>query len=1088
MSQYIQGVVDYIPMIQPFQPDFNLFTKVLETKEAGYKAGYDKLSSLYGTLLNSPMSRQDNIELRNRFFKDISSQIQKISSLDLSKSQNVEAAYKVFQPLIDDNYILKDMSYTKNAYNAIETGEALKNCLDPKKCPGQYWEGGKKLIQYQIQSFKEAPREKTLRMETPRFIPKVNLPKQAMDYAKEMGFKVTLPSYTPDGRYSISTTNGPNMIPGLSDIFMSVFGEDPAAIDYYTALSQLNRYDFAYSDENIQKYGSKEAAEMFYLDEMHRSIVASTAEQLKIAKDQETLASNKKATIDAVITSKGIDPNDSNDQALIKDRYQSMVDQMISGSNAQTYESELSSISDDGFDSLDLDSKIYRIDNVTSRSLMQRALYQAANDYAMQTMEVKKTADEFALKDYDHMLAVRRMGIQDKYARELYKYQKSIDILAESYKTKNGATPDGANPDNKGFTRRNPTPGGSAEKVNLQESDKNEVKVATDDAINSANNLLEKGYQEFMSIINTKDGAFTSGGIKMNPQVREYYRAKMKEIFGVGKAETVTTVSNNQTGSYSTGSTLLVSGVLPYKEETKNVTVVKGGQLRDDGSRLHGNFLDHADFANASSEYSWENISKRLTDFFQNDNLGKYGIAYEPELGFYGAMANYNKAKANYDGYIKAQKDNNLIVHNQLMGSAAGLSVLDEISEYNETTSGLDVGTPSLIVEHTKASLQKMATEGGALLTFPEFKEIYANSEAAKNVAERVVQEVYNTYPGYGGGPWQYSYDDAVKTVIELLNDDAEDVYKEYMDQFTKIYNQSTDAAVKDVDTKGFVPLSAFYNFNDAGSGIQANPYGATVDSAYPGDIQAVYFKDLFDNYLSQNADNPAIEIYASSPGKLVEKRLFTNDEDVVDSNAPYMKALQGYRSEFDFNREADDKTRLLFDFEIHPIIFNDPNKVAFSFSAIPQYYDINKGSNNARKYMSEVGDNFVIVVDKNKMPEIANSEALKVLNQGPYTIAMRANKRIDINDYPLGGTATIVPYGDSYVAKRSVNYIDQNDFQLRQYTEVAYMGQQESLEDFSKRNARFLAENSQNVHLAQSQIKALNPNLIRNPDILDSK
>ena len=68
MSQYIQGVVDYVPMIQPFQPDLNFFQNVLQLKESQYKAGYDKLSSLYGTLLNSPISREDNIELRNTFF------------------------------------------------------------------------------------------------------------------------------------------------------------------------------------------------------------------------------------------------------------------------------------------------------------------------------------------------------------------------------------------------------------------------------------------------------------------------------------------------------------------------------------------------------------------------------------------------------------------------------------------------------------------------------------------------------------------------------------------------------------------------------------------------------------------------------------------------------------------------------------------------------------------------------------------------------------------------------------------------------------------------------------------------------------
>jgi hypothetical protein len=361
MSQYIQGIVDYIPMIQPFQPDFNLFQNVLQTKDAQYKAGYDKLSSLYGTLLNSPMSREDNLELRNKFFNDISAQIQKISSLDLSKSQNVEAAYKVFQPLIDNDYILKDMSYTKAAYNQMQYGESLKNCTDPKKCPGQYWDGGIELIQYDVNNFKNAPREKTLNMRNPRFVPKVNLTKQALDYAKEMNFKITLPKHSPDGRYIIHTTNGPNMIPGLTETFMSVFGNDAAAADYYSALSELNRNKFINDEANIQQYGSKDAAEMYYLDDAHRKIVEMTQSQLAEARKQETLASGRKAVTDNIIINKGVDPKDPEDQEVIKDRYQSMVDQMISGSNAEVHETDLNNITGDGYETLDVDAKRYRI-------------------------------------------------------------------------------------------------------------------------------------------------------------------------------------------------------------------------------------------------------------------------------------------------------------------------------------------------------------------------------------------------------------------------------------------------------------------------------------------------------------------------------------------------------------------------------------------------------------------------------------------------------------------------------------------------------------------------------------------------------
>ena len=123
MSQYVPGVVDYIPEIQPYKPNLNFFQQVLQTKEAQYQAGYSKISSVYGSLLDSPMLRSENIEQRNKFFNDVSNQIQKISGTDLSLSQNVDAAYKVFQPLIDNKYILKDMAYTKRAYNEINKAE-----------------------------------------------------------------------------------------------------------------------------------------------------------------------------------------------------------------------------------------------------------------------------------------------------------------------------------------------------------------------------------------------------------------------------------------------------------------------------------------------------------------------------------------------------------------------------------------------------------------------------------------------------------------------------------------------------------------------------------------------------------------------------------------------------------------------------------------------------------------------------------------------------------------------------------------------------------------------------------------------------
>ena len=68
MATYLTGSNKYIPQIQPYQPDLNFYKTVLDTKTAQYEAGYDRVNSIYGTLLNSALTRQDTSTMRNDFF------------------------------------------------------------------------------------------------------------------------------------------------------------------------------------------------------------------------------------------------------------------------------------------------------------------------------------------------------------------------------------------------------------------------------------------------------------------------------------------------------------------------------------------------------------------------------------------------------------------------------------------------------------------------------------------------------------------------------------------------------------------------------------------------------------------------------------------------------------------------------------------------------------------------------------------------------------------------------------------------------------------------------------------------------------
>ena len=99
MASYIPGLTDYIPQAQPFTPDYNFLGNVLQTKQSRYDSAHKQLNKMYGTLLYSPMLKEENIQQRDQFFKMIDQDIKKMAGLDLSLQQNVDAASNVFTSL-----------------------------------------------------------------------------------------------------------------------------------------------------------------------------------------------------------------------------------------------------------------------------------------------------------------------------------------------------------------------------------------------------------------------------------------------------------------------------------------------------------------------------------------------------------------------------------------------------------------------------------------------------------------------------------------------------------------------------------------------------------------------------------------------------------------------------------------------------------------------------------------------------------------------------------------------------------------------------------------------------------------------------
>jgi hypothetical protein len=114
MATYLQGVTDYIPDFQPFQPDYNFYNNVLQTKQNQYDKNYKQLNNLYGQLYYQDVTRDSSNKMKDDYLKNIDYELKRVSGLDLSLEQNVEQAKQIFRPVYENKNLMKDMALTKN--------------------------------------------------------------------------------------------------------------------------------------------------------------------------------------------------------------------------------------------------------------------------------------------------------------------------------------------------------------------------------------------------------------------------------------------------------------------------------------------------------------------------------------------------------------------------------------------------------------------------------------------------------------------------------------------------------------------------------------------------------------------------------------------------------------------------------------------------------------------------------------------------------------------------------------------------------------------------------------------------------------
>jgi hypothetical protein len=430
MATYIQGVQGYIPQIQPFQPDLNFYKGVMDVKESQYKAGYDKVSNMYGQLLNSELTRGVNNERRSKFFDQITNDIQKMAGVDLSLEQNVDAAYQIFQPLIDDKNVIKDMAWTKNFNREFQRSESFRNCTDEKKCGGKWWEDGVRAMNYQRMDFAKATDDQALGFTNVKYTPYVNVTEKATKLAKEMGFNVQSVTWSPDGRYIVTTKNGPAMTVSLTNYFNSVFGNDPQVQELYKTKAYLQRKDYAYG--NAEQYGSEDAAEQAYLTET-MNYIEQQQNQLKQEAEDEANQLQLKTNIIEKKQANGEVDLDNPDDELARAYEQLRNETGVINSVLDQHTNTLSLIDKSTLLRADLETMRWRVDQAVAGSLLNQELYTAADSYAMLNMEQKIEADPYAKASFENSLAMGRMYAKHELDMQMVEYKVAMGLVEDVY-------------------------------------------------------------------------------------------------------------------------------------------------------------------------------------------------------------------------------------------------------------------------------------------------------------------------------------------------------------------------------------------------------------------------------------------------------------------------------------------------------------------------------------------------------------------------------------------------------------------------------------------------------------------------------
>ena len=923
MATYIQGLTDYIPQIQPFQPDFNFFQKALEMKQGQYEAGYNKISAVYGKLLNSDLMREPNVERRNEFFTGLDNEIKRLSGVDLSLPENVETASKLFQPLIDNDYFRADMSFTKRYRGEKSKADRLRNNPNPKDKGVTAWDVGDRALDYQAEDFAKSSDEESLNFAAPKYSPYVNATKDLFEFAKANDLNPE--TLSKQGGYIIKTTNGPQSIPTLQNVFSSLIVNDPRIKDMYSAQAYVDRKN--YMKTNAEKFGGDEmAAETEYLKTKVDEI--NTFYRTQNQTDTETKDKTKttKKVLEKKIQTEGVDPDLDKD---IVEMYRQVVkDEQVIDAVTEKNDEVLSQTDAIDFDAMDRQGLRYRVDNAMTYFLMDGLVTTTARDYAMSKMKVDSEVDQYALAATNH----RYRLIEENVRFDNDKTLKIMDIAGKMYENGGNTVPGSGSGAgwlsdmfNQGILSKIPGPGNVSGDTNISQQNANKL----DNLFGANTSYAQNNMEQYLAIQNSRLANAAT------PEEKTLIEQEINSTLGLYTEEDKTTYENVEAPAWYNPLADVdpaKAGIVGYgwkdqkmlqfanwlaptveKVVPKTEKVYKGGLVKKNDK---GEYVLYADGL------------KNVTDPNHNDYYLK--VNDRINLALYNG---FNGIDKNNPSLVQIQ--NRIDANNGEMLS--NIAVLDKYTviqkENNQKIASQLSGVSKVDAWHTG---QYFTSDFGRAKTEDEYLTDYI--EAHKN-DEQYYPRQKAVSAGFASG--MAIIDDAQR--FEQMRDDAMDKYEDLTEAYETMSKNKTSGleikAFSDPNLLGglnkYFGEAATYNFDPAA--YNTNSFSIAMD-AYTKDMLPAMQSESFRNQQgSKFVYGNGFDITAGDYAQL------ENDGSAQNAlNFMMQTAMLNYGGKPDQN-----PNRPSGQFTMHALAANDATKVAMTWKPSRSFIDENKGTDD---------------------------------------------------------------------------------------------------------------------------------------------